>query len=273
MINLKANSASQRLKMRSREIDTVFKSVPKDCFEDALELGAGDGAQSKLIARYCQQLLSTDLNADRLEQDTYPKVTYKICDAMDIPFESARFDLIYSSNLFEHVPDPKRALYEMKRVLRDDGVMAHIIPNRFWKFLHLAMFLPNELVIALEIALTAGKSRRSSNRSFRGNNLQRETPSFLRRHIWPTVHGEYKNHMEEFIRMGSGYWQKIFTESGFEVVGTITGLPVHSPYRFGFETLRRLLEDRGLSSCNGYVLKKAESESLKSSLIVSSPKQ
>ncbi len=273
MIKLKADSARQRLLIRNREINAVFKNVPEDCFEDALELGAGDGAQSKLIAQYCQQLLSTDLNEDRLERDPYPKVTYNICDAMDIPFESTRFDLIYSSNLFEHVPDPKRALYEMKRVLRDDGVMAHIIPNRFWKFLHLAMFLPNGLITALEIVLTAGQSRKLSNPSFRGNNLQRETPSFLRRNTWPTVHGEYKNHMEEFIRMGSGYWQRLFTESGFEVVGTITGLPVHSPYRFGFETPRRLLEYLGLSSCNGYVLKKAEARSPKSSLLVDSPRQ
>ena len=44
MIRLRADSDRLRRTLRHREIEAVFRHVPDDMFEDALELGAGDGA-------------------------------------------------------------------------------------------------------------------------------------------------------------------------------------------------------------------------------------
>ena len=57
--------------------------------------------------------------------------------------------------------------------------------------------------------------------------------------------------------MGSSHWRRVFAEAGFQLVGLSAKLPVHSPYRFGMEVPRRVLESVGLSSCNGYILAKA----------------
>ena len=268
MIRLRADTDHVRLTLRRREIEAVFRDVPEDAFERALELGAGDGAQSRLISRYAMEVLCTDLNKERLVQESHPRITYDICDSVDLPYETGRFDLVYSSNLLEHLRDPARALSEMRRVMRDDGVMVHVVPNRFWKLLHIALFYPNLALSVVEAALSGGRAPSANGKRPLGSNMDREAPSFLRRNIWPSVHGEYAGHLAEFTRMGASYWRRMLEEAGLELSGMVQGLPAHSPYRFGMNGPRRVCESMGLSSCNGYVLTKAGSSSPKVSMLV-----
>jgi SAM-dependent methyltransferase len=44
-------------------------------------------------------------------------------DVQALPFEDGRFDLIISNHVLEHVADPDRALRELRRCLRDGGVL------------------------------------------------------------------------------------------------------------------------------------------------------
>jgi SAM-dependent methyltransferase len=256
MIRLRADSVRLRRSLRQREVQAVFGHVPDDYFDEALELGAGDGAQSRLLARCARRVVCTDLNADRLIGDTHPRITYEVCDAEELPYDANRFDLIYSSNLLEHLPSPEKALSEMHRVLKTDGVMVHVVPNRFWKLLHLALFYPSQMLSAAELLLSAERAKPPSNGRTAGNNLKGRQPSFIMRKLVPTVHGEYPNHLVELSRMGSSHWKRVFSEAGFHLVGLVGKLPAHSPYRFGMEMPRRVFESVGFSSCNGYILAK-----------------
>ena len=256
MIRLRADSAHLRRSIRQHEIEAVFRHAADDAFEEALELGAGDGAQSRLLARYARRLLCTDLNEGRLIREPHPKITYDVCDAEELAYEPGRFDLIYSSNLLEHLREPARAFSAMYRVLRDDGVMVHIVPNRFWKLLHLALFYPSQVISLMEIALGGRNGRGAMAGGLLRNNLKSDRPSFIGRNLWPAVHGEFPNHWAELLRMGAAHWEQLFSEGGFDLVGHVSGLPAHSPYRFGMEIPRRLLEGLGLSSCTGFVLVK-----------------
>lgn len=49
----------------------------------------------------------------------------------NIPFEDGSFDVVYSSHVLEHVGDESKALQEMKRVLRDDGVLIIGMPTAY----------------------------------------------------------------------------------------------------------------------------------------------
>ena len=245
--------------MRQREIETIFQNVPPETFDEALELGGGDGFQSRFLAAYAKRVVCTDLNSGRLIQDPHPKIAYEICDAEDLPYETGRFDLIYSSNLLEHLPDSARALSEMFRVLSVDGIMVHVVPNRLWKISQFVLFIPNQLQTMVEIVLSS--DRRNSIGYVEGStsNPRRSPAPFLVRNAWPEVHGENPNHLVEFVRMGAAHWDQMFSVAGFSVAGHVAGLPFHSPYRFGLESPRKLLEKLGLSSSNGFILTKSGS--------------
>ena len=49
----------------------------------------------------------------------------------EMPFENESFDLIYSTNVLEHVNDPKKVISESIRVLKPGGYLQFVIPNYF----------------------------------------------------------------------------------------------------------------------------------------------
>jgi SAM-dependent methyltransferase len=55
-------------------------------------------------------------------------------DGLDLPFADGTFDVSHSSNVLEHVTDPRRFLDEMVRVLRVGGVMFLAFTNWFSPF-------------------------------------------------------------------------------------------------------------------------------------------
>lgn len=66
----------------------------------------------------------TDLDLKR-----YRHVTGMVAaDMMALPFDSATFDLVICSHVLEHVPDDRRAMAEMKRVLKPNGRALLMVP-------------------------------------------------------------------------------------------------------------------------------------------------
>ncbi len=254
-MRLRADSARLRHEFRTREVNALFRDVPDDAFDRALELGAGDGFQSRLLARCTSSLLSTDINADRLEREPHPRIEYAVCDAEALPYTSGEFDLIFSSNLLEHLEDPVASVARMGLALRDDGLMVHTVPNRFWKTLHMGLFYPSQLVSLVERA--TGRRHGGGPRFENNARVLPRREGFLRRHLWPPPHGVSHSNVEEFLRFGTTHWKRVFSDAGFELVALARGLPAHSPYRFGYEGARRVCERAGFSSCTGYVLQKA----------------
>ncbi|WP_420264345.1 class I SAM-dependent methyltransferase [Candidatus Magnetominusculus dajiuhuensis] len=69
-----------------------------------------------------------------------------IVDAVgeNIPFESNYFDIVYSSNVLEHVNNPPLVLQEAYRVLKPGGIMIFVVPNfnSFWEGHYSIPWLP-----------------------------------------------------------------------------------------------------------------------------------
>lgn len=53
-----------------------------------------------------------------------------LCDITEIPVEDGRFDAILCTEVFEHLPEPQRALHELARVLKPGGRMLLTAPFR-----------------------------------------------------------------------------------------------------------------------------------------------
>jgi ubiquinone/menaquinone biosynthesis C-methylase UbiE len=49
------------------------------------------------------------------------RATYRVADAQELPFEDASFDGAIANHMLDHVPDRRRALAELARVLRPGG--------------------------------------------------------------------------------------------------------------------------------------------------------
>jgi SAM-dependent methyltransferase len=74
-----------------------------------------------------------------------------------LPYEDGRFDLVCAFDIIEHVEDDLRALAELSRVLKDDGVLILSVPiyQRCWTefdalFGHVRRYEPADLEALLE---------------------------------------------------------------------------------------------------------------------------
>ncbi len=57
--------------------------------------------------------------------------------AENLPYENRNFDVVYSSHVLEHVNDEQKSLSEMKRVLKDNGVLIIGMPTATMTFVRI----------------------------------------------------------------------------------------------------------------------------------------
>ncbi len=261
MLKIKPDWLTYLHGVRRREIEWLFGGCPAGAFSRGLELGAGDGYQSQFIARHVASLVVTDFGAQIMRQPAQPGLTYQVCDAerVDETFGPGEFDLIFSSNMMEHLPDPQRALAGMRRVLREDGLAIHIMPSPFWKFSQMVGFYPNAVFSRLErysarLGDAQGRVSAETDESAWDNNPKTATRqrSYLRRLLWPTPHGVSAGNLAEFTAFRPASWRAQFAQAGFRVAAVLRG-PVSSGYGFGLDRLRGGLERLGLASEYAYI--------------------
>lgn len=99
--------------------------------KEVLELATGPGALAKRIAPVTKHMLATDYSEGMIaeaKKGACPKnLRFEVADALSLPYADASFDAVIIVNALHLLPEPERALREMARVLRPDGVL--IAPN------------------------------------------------------------------------------------------------------------------------------------------------
>jgi SAM-dependent methyltransferase len=81
-----------------------------------LDVGSGNGLLQDAVTDY------TGLDISPAVRRFYHK-SFVEASATDMPFPAATFDALWSIWVLEHIPNPERALNEMRRVLKPGGVM------------------------------------------------------------------------------------------------------------------------------------------------------
>jgi SAM-dependent methyltransferase len=118
---------------RAQVLGKVRKALdgPLEAFGRSLEVGAGTGyfSLNLLQAGVVREAVCTDIspgmlaaleaNAERLGVD----VDTRACDAEDLPFDDASFDIVLGHAVLHHLPDLRAALGEFRRVLRPGGTV------------------------------------------------------------------------------------------------------------------------------------------------------
>lgn len=95
---------------------------------DVVEFGCGTGYFTKAIAGGAQHIIATDLSDEMLEAargqlSELPNVTVQKDDCECPSFPSRRFDAVFMANVLHTIEDPRRALTESHRILKDGGAL------------------------------------------------------------------------------------------------------------------------------------------------------
>lgn len=95
--------------------------------KDVLELATGTGLIAKHIIRSANQIEATDASPEMIEQAVQgnhsAKLHFSVQDMFHLPCAPQSFDVVIVSNALHIVSQPEKALAEILRVLKDDGVL------------------------------------------------------------------------------------------------------------------------------------------------------
>lgn len=97
----------------------ILRTINRCRFDSFLDVGGSEGYCAAFIKRFfrTQHVVSSDLSKQACQRArTIYGLETKVADIHDLPFNDKSFDLVLCSETIEHVSDPKRALYELKRV-------------------------------------------------------------------------------------------------------------------------------------------------------------
>ncbi len=243
-------------RIRQEEFPIIEKALDGRRFKHALEIGCGDGTQSLMLMRICDELVSTDIDSRDIPPERLAKLNFKAVDASDLPFPDKHFDLIFSSNVLEHIDSIDNAVDEMSRVLKDDGIIIHVLPNATWKYLQLILWIPFRFKVLFAWIAGRKQDAEAPVREFGSQKDGKQTKSSK---WFPPIHGVAKSHFEEIKLFRVSRWKNLFERRNLKIEKSF-GLLLYSAWNVGPAWLRLVLQSMGIKSSHCFFLSKSQTD-------------
>ena len=107
------------------EMYALIRPVVKG--KTVLELATGTGLIAKNIVNAAAHIEASDTSAEMIREakrrNHSAKLYFSVQDMFCLPYADESFEMVIVSNALHIVPQPEKALAEIHRVLRDDGVL------------------------------------------------------------------------------------------------------------------------------------------------------
>ena len=108
--------------------DEMYELIrPEVKAKTVLELATGTGLIAKNIVNAAAHIEATDASPEMIAEakrdNRSAKLHFSVQDMFCLPYADESFEVVIVSNALHIVPQPEKALAEIHRVLRDDGVL------------------------------------------------------------------------------------------------------------------------------------------------------
>ncbi len=119
----------------------MYKCIKEPLTKDmqVLEVATGTGLVAREIADRVKSIEATDFSEEMIATAKRTKhasnIKFSCADMFDLPFEDNTFDTVIASNVLHIIPKPEKAMQEIRRVLKPEGLL--IAPTFLWKELTL----------------------------------------------------------------------------------------------------------------------------------------
>jgi SAM-dependent methyltransferase len=207
--------------IRRHELESVVRLLPPA--GEILEIGAGSGWQASALAERGYTVHAVDIASSYYRvARVWPVMEY---DGRRIPFDADRFDVVFSSNVLEHIPHLEEFQAELHRVLKPGGRAIHVLPSSSWRF---------------------------------WTNITHLVKCWT----LPKTHGEHaRNPIAEMICFSRRWWTERFRENGWVVAAVSSNRLFYTGHSIMDDRLSIAVRER-LSrllggSCNIFVLRKS----------------
>ena len=221
--------------IRQYELSLVLSFITPGT--SVLDIGAGAGWQSKLLSTHGAFVEAIDLVTTSYKGlRVFPVKDY---DGSKIPFPDNYFDIVFSSNVLEHVSKVEEFQEEIQRVLKDSGIAIHIVPSTSWRMWTI-MGLYSQLfkVLVERMSKTTRKEKISSKVGSETSRISEKNTAPKKLHMLmtkaslliPSVHGEKGNAFTELFLFSRTAWISLFKKSGWAVTNVFPSRLFYTGY-------------------------------------------
>jgi SAM-dependent methyltransferase len=205
-------------RLREHELVSLLEHVSLPAGGRLLEVGGGTGHQARILAQRGFRTESVDLVSSAYRADqVFPIKAY---DGRRLPYEDASFDIIYSSNVLEHVPHLDDFEGELARVLVPGGCAVHVLPSHHWRLWTSLTHYPAMIQAASRVISKHGARKASPT--------LRDATSLARKRLLTVLasprHGERGTAITEYlVHFRASTWARHFHRHGYEIVQCFPG--------------------------------------------------
>jgi SAM-dependent methyltransferase len=195
--------------LRQVEMEQVLPFLPAGA--RILEFGSGTGKQARLLADHGFDVVAVDLASSNYASDRiFPVQDY---DGHHIPIEDKSVDVIFSSNVLEHVENLEEIFGEFRRILKPEGFALHVLPTTAWRFWSFATGIAASLRAAVLMPTELAHPPAGGRWNVLKRDLRRIASGFI-----PRAHGTSAEGLSELWTFSRMAWRRKFNRYGFEIV-------------------------------------------------------
>jgi SAM-dependent methyltransferase len=236
--------------------ELLNKHAPPPC--RLLEVGAGAGWQAEFLSSLGYAVRALDLPSNPYaDVRSFP---VEVWEGGSLPVEDHAVDVLFTSNVLEHVENHERFFSEVERVLRPGGICIHVVPSATWRvFSNLGYWMYLLKRLAARVAGESSPQSSATERQDRGRwNMWRLMERFV-----PRRDGVRGNALTEILLFSQRGWRRLFQAHGMEVLERRGAGVFYTAYyllgeRLGSAGRKRLAKMLG-SSCHVFVVRPGSS--------------
>lgn len=133
-IGIKGGDTGEPINLAKR-LNIIKKMVGRDA--TILDCGCGAGEYIPGLLEVSKHVFGIEYNQNKVNKfkTSHPELNNVIQgDIESMPYESDKFDFVILNEVLEHVPNDRRGLEEIRRVLKPGGKLIIFSPNRLYPF-------------------------------------------------------------------------------------------------------------------------------------------
>ena len=130
------------LKSRQKKADRMIKTF-EDFFSgnnlstlSLLDIGSSTGIIDSILANRFNSVVGIDIDKSAVDfaQKKFAnrKLRFQVGNGQALNFRDSSFDVVVCTHIYEHVPNPRKLLLEIYRVLKPGGVCYFAAVNKLW---------------------------------------------------------------------------------------------------------------------------------------------
>tara|TARA_B110000196_G_scaffold115443_1_gene100448 strand:- start:781 stop:1569 length:789 start_codon:yes stop_codon:yes gene_type:complete len=243
-------------KIRNEELTTALEAFTDQKNLKILEIGGRDGYQAKLISKKDYDVTSIDINP--IDPQFFPVQKGTISQ---LKFQENSFDIIYSSNMLQEIQNIEETFKEMKKILKKDGIIIHIVPSCWWSlitnFWHYC-FIPKYLIKSKKFQHIFNSDLKNESNHKEILKDEKESSKKNLKQLFFHPLGVNTSFIHEIFYFSRFYWKKLFKKNGFNIINEKNCPYFYSAYSifdFKFLNFRKFLAKIGITSCFCFIMK------------------